>query len=77
MKSPWRRAWQPIPVAGKPNHLLEKSQQQRSLAGYRLHPWGHKELDMNEATEHYSTVSDEHRCKNPQPNISKPNSTIH
>ena len=41
---PWRRAWQPTPV-----FLLGKSHGQGSLAGYN--PWGHKELDMTEATE--------------------------
>ena len=40
-KIPWRREWQPTPV-----FLLEKSQGQRSLAGYSL--WGHKELDTTE-----------------------------
>ena len=44
-RSPWRRAWQPTPV-----FLPEESHWQRSLAGYS--PWGHKELDMTEATEH-------------------------
>ena len=42
-KIPWRRAWQPTPV-----FLLGESLGQRSLAGYS--PWGHKELDMTEAT---------------------------
>ena len=42
-KIPWR--WdQPTPV------LLGESHWQRSLVGYG--PWGHKELDMTEATEH-------------------------
>ena len=35
---PWRKAWQPTPV----------SHGQRSLVGYSS--WGHKELDMTEAT---------------------------
>ena len=44
-KIPWRRAWQPTPV-----FLPGKSHRQRSLAGYS--PWGGKESDMTEATEH-------------------------
>ena len=44
-KMPWRRAWQPTPV-----FLPGESHGQRSLAGYS--PWGRKELDMIEATEH-------------------------
>ena len=36
-------SWQPTPV-----FLLGESLGQRSLAGYS--PWGHKELDMTEAT---------------------------
>ena len=44
-KIPWRRAWQPTPV-----FLPGESHGQRSLAGYR--PWGRKELDTTEATEH-------------------------
>ena len=44
-KIPWRRAWQPTPV-----FLPGKSHRQRSLAGYS--PWGCKESDMTEATEH-------------------------
>ena len=42
---PWRRARQPIPV-----FLPGESHGQRSLAGCR--PWGRKEADMAEATEH-------------------------
>ena len=44
-KIPWRRAWQPTPVflSGEPNG-------QRSLVGYS--PWGRKELDVTEVTEH-------------------------
>ena len=42
-KIPWRRKWQPTPV-----FLPGESYGQRSLAGYS--PWGHKELDMTEAT---------------------------
>ena len=45
-KIPWRRAWQPTPI-----FLPEKSHGQKSLAGYS--PWGHKELDMTEATYHH------------------------
>ena len=40
-----RRQWQPTPVL-----LPGESHGQRSLMGYS--PWGHKELDSNEATEH-------------------------
>jgi len=39
-----RRKWQPTPV-----FLPGESHSQRSLAGYS--PWGHKELDMIEATQ--------------------------
>ena len=42
-KIPWRRAWQPTPL-----FLPRESHGQRSLVGYS--PWGHKELDMTEAT---------------------------
>ena len=44
-KIPWRRAWQPTLVL-----LPGESHGQRSLVGYS--PWGLKELDMTEATEH-------------------------
>ena len=44
-KIPWRRARQPTPV-----FLPGESHGQRSLKGYS--PWGHKELDTTEATEH-------------------------
>ena len=44
-KVPWRREWQPTPIS-----LLGESHGQRSLAGYS--PWGCKELDMSEATQH-------------------------
>ena len=47
-KIPWRRAWQPIPI-----FLPGESQGQRSLVG--CSPWGHKESDMTEATEHTHT----------------------
>ena len=42
---PWRRAWQPILV-----FFLGESHGQRSLVGYS--PWGCKETDMTEATQH-------------------------
>jgi len=48
-KIPWRRAWQPIPV-----FLLGESHGQRSLAGHS--PWGRKESDMTEETEHTAHV---------------------
>ena len=41
----WRRKWQPTPV-----FLRGESHGQRSLAGYS--PWGHKESDMTEVTQH-------------------------
>ena len=44
-RSPGGRAWLPTVV-----FLLGKSHGQRSLAV--CSPWGHKELDMSEATEH-------------------------
>ena len=44
-KIPWRRAWQPTPV-----FLPEESQGWRSLEGYN--PWGRKESDTTEVTEH-------------------------
>ena len=40
---PWGRKWQPTLV-----FLPGESHGQRSLVGYS--PWGHKELDMTEAT---------------------------
>ena len=45
MPSDWRRKWQPSPV-----FLPGESQGQRNLEGYS--PWGCKELDTTEATEH-------------------------
>ena len=45
-KIPWRRKWQPTPVA-----LSGKSHGQRRLVGYS--PWGCRELDM---TEQLSTL---------------------
>ena len=44
-EDPWRRKWQCTPV-----FLPGKSHGQRSLAGYS--PWGHKDWDVTEATEH-------------------------
>ena len=44
-KTLWRRKWQPTPVS-----LPGKSHGQRSLVGYS--PWGRKESDTTEATEH-------------------------
>ena len=44
-KIPWRRAWQPTPV-----FLPGELHGQRNLVGYS--PWGHKELDTTEVTEH-------------------------
>ena len=44
-KISWRRAWQPTPV-----FLPGESHGQRSLVGYS--PWGHKESDTTERTEH-------------------------
>ena len=42
----WRRKWQPTPV-----FLPRKFHGQRNL----YMPWGHKELDMTEPTEHKSS----------------------
>ena len=44
-RSPWRRAQQPIPVFSP-----GESHRQRSLVGYS--PWGGKESDTTEATQH-------------------------
>ena len=44
-KIPWRWKWQPTSV-----FLPGESPEQRSLAGYS--PWGCKELDVTETTEH-------------------------
>ena len=56
-KIPWRRAWGPTPV-----FLPGESHGQRSLAG--CSPWGRKESDTAETTEHkhafYSKVPE---CK--------------
>ena len=46
---PWRREWQPTSV-----FLPGESYGQRSLEDYS--PWGHKELDMTEVTEHKRKV---------------------
>ena len=45
INSHWRRKWQPIPV-----FLPEESHGQRSLGGQG--PWGHRESDTTEVTEH-------------------------
>ena len=47
-KIPCRREWLPTPV-----FLPEEFHGQRNLAGYL--PWGHKESDTTEATEHTHT----------------------
>ena len=47
-KIPWRRVQQPTPV-----FLPGESHGQRSLMGYS--PWGHKESDTAEATQHTHT----------------------
>ena len=44
-KIPWKREWQPTPV-----FLPGEFHGHRSLVGYS--PWGCKELDTTEATEH-------------------------
>ena len=49
-KIPWRRKWQPAPV-----FLPGEFHGQRSLAD--CGPWGLKEPDMTEATEHASMQS--------------------
>ena len=48
---PWRRAWQPTPV-----FLSGECYGQRSLAGYS--PWGRKESDTTEATQHCIALHD-------------------
>ena len=45
----WRRAWQPTPVL-----LPGEPLGQRSLVGYS--PWGHKESDTTEVTEHSTAL---------------------
>ena len=52
-KIPWRRKWQPTPV-----FLPRASHGQRSLVGYS--PWGHKDSDTTEATEHTHTHTHTH-----------------
>ena len=59
-KIPWRKAWQPSPV-----FLPGESQGQRRLAGYS--PWGRKESDGTEVTEH-STQQVFIKKKNPHVN---------
>ena len=44
------RTWQPIPVL-----LPGESYEQKNLADYS--PWGHRELDMTEATEYTRTYT--------------------
>ena len=51
-KNPWRRKWQPIFLAV---FLPGQSHGQRSLAG--CCPWGCKESDMTETTEHTALVN--------------------
>ena len=48
----WRRAWQPTPV-----FLPGESHGQRSLVGYS--PWGHREPDITETTQHGSSQGQE------------------
>ena len=48
-KIPWRRKWQPTPV-----FLPGESHGRKSLVGYS--PWGCKESDVTEATEHTHTI---------------------
>ena len=45
LEDPCRRKWQPIPVV-----LPGKSHRQRGLEGYS--PWGCKESEATEATQH-------------------------
>ena len=59
-KIPWRRAWQPTPV-----FLPGESHGQKSLAGYS--PWGHKELDMTEATARKQSSVKTHLVGNVEP----------
>ena len=53
-KIPWRGAWQPTP-----GFLPGESYKQRRLTGYS--PWGRKELDATEATEHSTHLPFEDR----------------
>ena len=50
-KIPWRRAWQPTLL-----FLLGESHGQRSLVDSS--PWGRKELDRTETTEHALLLED-------------------
>ena len=52
-KIPWRRAWQPTPA-----FLPGESHGQRSVAGYS--PWGRKESDATEETEHVEVLTSTH-----------------
>ena len=54
-KITWKRAWQPIPV-----FLCGESYGQKSLAIY--HPWGRKEWDPAEVTEHTHTQHAQNWC---------------
>ena len=56
-KIPWKRDWQPTPV-----FLPRESHGQRSLGGYS--PWGCKESDTTETTEHVRT-----QCRSNTSNI--------
>ena len=51
MRMPWRKKWHPTPVL-----LPGDSHGQRSLAGYS--PWGHRESDTTEVTQHKPTSGD-------------------
>ena len=55
-KISWRRAWKPTPV-----FLPGESHGQRSLEVYS--PWGCKELDITEATEHAPLLCDSKEAK--------------
>ena len=66
-KIPWRRKWQPSPV-----FLPEESHGQRSLEGYS--PWGCKELDTTEVTEHTHTHT--HGSQDPRLSDLKPGQTV-
>ena len=52
-KTPWRRQWQPAPI-----FLPGESLVQRNLSGYS--PWGRKESDTTEATQHARTHAHTH-----------------
>ena len=58
-KIPWKRAWTPTP-----EFLPGEFHRQRNLAGYR--PWGCKESNTTEATEHTFTLKEaihRHYCQ--------------